>query len=33
MKVMSVSSLTSLSPDLDGLYEDTFLARGLHTGC
>jgi hypothetical protein len=28
-----VSSLSSLSPDLDGLYEDIFLARGLHTGC
>jgi hypothetical protein len=26
-------SLSSLSPDLDGLYGDVFLARGLHVGC
>jgi hypothetical protein len=26
-------SLSSLSPDLDGLYGDVFLARGLHAGC
>jgi hypothetical protein len=26
-------SLTSLSPDLDELYRDIFLARGLHVGC
>jgi hypothetical protein len=26
------SSLSSLSPDLDGLYGDVFLARGLHVG-
>jgi hypothetical protein len=26
-------SLSSLSPDLDGLYGDIFLARGLHVGC
>jgi hypothetical protein len=26
-------SLTSLSPDLDGLYGDIFLARWLHVGC
>jgi hypothetical protein len=26
-------SLTSFSPDLDGLYGDIFLGRGLHTGC
>jgi hypothetical protein len=26
-------SLSSLSPDLDGLYRDVFLARGLHAGC
>jgi hypothetical protein len=28
-----MSSLSSLSPDLDGLYRDVFLARGLHAGC
>jgi hypothetical protein len=27
------SSLSSLSPDLDGIYGDVFLARGLHAGC
>jgi hypothetical protein len=26
-------SLFSLSPDLDGLHGDDFLARGMHTGC
>jgi hypothetical protein len=26
-------SLISLSPDLDELYGDIFLARGLHVGC
>jgi hypothetical protein len=26
-------SLSSLSPDLDGLHGDVFLARGLHAGC
>jgi hypothetical protein len=26
-------SLSSLSPDLDSLYGEIFLARGLHTGC
>jgi hypothetical protein len=26
-------SLSNLSPDLNGLYEDVFLARGLHVGC
>jgi hypothetical protein len=27
-----MGGLTSLSPDLDGLYGDIFLARGLHAG-
>jgi hypothetical protein len=27
-----MGSLSSLSPNLDGLYGDVFLARGLHTG-
>jgi hypothetical protein len=26
-------SLSSLSPDLDGLYGDVLVARGLHAGC
>jgi hypothetical protein len=26
-------SLSSLSPNLDGLYGDVFLARGLHAAC
>jgi hypothetical protein len=26
-------SLTSLSPSLNGLYWDIFLAKGLHAGC
>jgi hypothetical protein len=26
-------SLTSFSPDLDSLYGDIFLGRGLHAGC
>jgi hypothetical protein len=26
-------SLSSLSPNLDGLHGDVFLARGLHAGC
>jgi hypothetical protein len=26
-------SLSSLSPDLNGLHGDIFLARGLHMGC
>jgi hypothetical protein len=26
-------SLSSLSPNLDGLHGDVFLARGLHVGC
>jgi hypothetical protein len=29
----NMGSLSSLSPDLDGLYEDVFLATGLHAGC
>jgi hypothetical protein len=28
-----MGSLSSNSPDLDGLYGDIFLARGLHVGC
>jgi hypothetical protein len=28
-----MGSLANFSPDLDGLYEDIFLGRGLHTGC
>jgi hypothetical protein len=28
-----MGSLSSLSPDLDGLYGDVFLARWLHAGC
>jgi hypothetical protein len=29
----NMSSLSSLSPDLDDLHGDVFLARGLHVGC
>jgi hypothetical protein len=28
-----MGSLSSLSPDLDGLYGDVFLVRRLHVGC
>jgi hypothetical protein len=28
-----MGSLSNLNPDLDGLYGDVFLARGLHVGC
>jgi hypothetical protein len=28
-----MGSLSSLSPNLDGLHGDVFLARGLHAGC
>jgi hypothetical protein len=29
----NTGSLSSLSPNLDDLHRDVFLARGLHTGC
>jgi hypothetical protein len=29
----NMGSLSSLSPNLDGLHGDVFLARGLHAGC
>jgi hypothetical protein len=31
--IRDTDSRSSLSPDLDGLYGDIFLARGLHAGC
>jgi hypothetical protein len=28
-----IGSLSSISPNLDGLHRDVFLVRGLHAGC